>query len=578
MKYLVCLFFLFTSHYVYADVKAQVLVLSGDVTKLEPRSHKAQKVKKGDWLIQDTSVVTKDKSFVKIRFNDGSLMNIGPNSMVAINKMPTQKASVIKLLTGAINSEVKKTNKKKTKLIIRTRSAIMGVRGTKFQTSYNHANKRTSLVTVEGEVAMTKKVNNNINDEKLDELAEVFETNSTEVVEVKAGEYSGVAESIEKPYEPVRIAPEQYNALAKTMDSKLTATDVMSASEDKDAANAKYNDKKIKIKPKAGGYVDFNTGLYVEPLATAKFDESTATYTATEIGSINTSSADYIPPKGLKVDEVKGFVVDERAEEPDRKAASEKLQELNQSIKAQVTPVEKINKNSTKKPQEKNHSWGPKAQSFSLAFMPYGEKMHIVADDFDLDTEVESENANWLVFHWQHYWSENWSTSFKLGKQDYQFKEEFRKDHDDNGDSLFALGVKRKLTPKLWVQLEFEKRNEVVIVPEFFGDEGEGRIENNELDYFNLRLEYLAYQKEKSAYYLFLAYHKAEDKNFATLDEFTKDSRISGFSFLLNWNYQFSQKWSSSAGFRIRQIDVINNDVEIMKEEAGLNLALTYSI
>ena len=42
-------------------------------------------------------------------------------------------------------------------MIVKTRSAVMGVRGTKFQATYNPANKNTSLITVEGKVAMVKK-------------------------------------------------------------------------------------------------------------------------------------------------------------------------------------------------------------------------------------------------------------------------------------------------------------------------------------------------------------------------------------------------------------------------------------
>ena len=158
MKFVILISILFFSHSVLGAEKARILMVKGDATKLTPGSVEASKVKKGEMIPEDTSIVTKKRSFVRVKFNDKSTMNIGPESKVVVTKMPPKKANMVNLLKGMIKAEVQKESEKqsKTKMLIKTDTAIMGVRGTKFQTTFNPVNKTTSLVTVEGNVAMAK--------------------------------------------------------------------------------------------------------------------------------------------------------------------------------------------------------------------------------------------------------------------------------------------------------------------------------------------------------------------------------------------------------------------------------------
>ena len=107
---------LITTPVAFAAQTAKVLVVKGKVTKLIPNTVEATSVKRGDLLPEDTSVLTGEKSFIRLRFSDKSTMNLGPNSKVVITKFPEKKANMVNLLTGMIKAEVKKKTKKELNL------------------------------------------------------------------------------------------------------------------------------------------------------------------------------------------------------------------------------------------------------------------------------------------------------------------------------------------------------------------------------------------------------------------------------------------------------------------------------
>ncbi len=105
-------------------------------------------------------IETKDKSFVKIKFPDKSSYILGPNSKLSITKQSQNSPKVINLLEGRIKGFVLKDQFNPSgyqhKVFVKTRSAILGVRGTEFVASYNTKNYITSNITLEGEVDVYK--------------------------------------------------------------------------------------------------------------------------------------------------------------------------------------------------------------------------------------------------------------------------------------------------------------------------------------------------------------------------------------------------------------------------------------
>jgi hypothetical protein len=350
------------------SVMATVDLVHGKVTQLRPGALSASKLSTGDKVYADTSIVTADKSFVRLKFEDSSLMSIGPASMAVVGsernrntEKADNKSKVISLLKGKVRTMVTKEEKliesdKKTdpKFIVRTRTAAMGVRGTDFQAFYMPESHQTSLVTYDGNVSMAKVDENKIREMHQKKVAkevvvtkdnqvEVVQSNEkvnldeaqltqsafdqANVVEVKAGQYSSSVERLNSVALPVKISPVQLQALkgnfdmvdsdqkkAQAMDSdKLAAIDsvTVSQAETSTPPGGVLDVEKGLYAPKSGGFVDLNTGLYIAPGKDAEYDIKKGVFIAKDIpGSIDSVTGDYVPPKGIALDAAKGFVPD----------------------------------------------------------------------------------------------------------------------------------------------------------------------------------------------------------------------------------------------------------------------------
>ncbi len=347
---------------------AEVVKIRGEATQLSPGAHLARAVALGDKFIEDTSIVTGPKSFLKIKFIDNSELNVGPESKIVISEMKKDSVGIISLLKGRIRTEVEKdANPHGNKFFIKTRTAALGVRGTDFQTIYNPENKMTSLLTYKGEVAMAKvdeKTYQRLEDapskvvvrdevtktpeikevpaKKLDEVSELNKIlNSKSTVLVPPGQNSFSSDSLKKASLPVKISPVQLEALYRNQDFKEKSAEnlnlksaeetaglkpTLKVAEQKAPAEGLYNAKTGDFAPKSGGFIDLATGLYVAPDKDAKLDEKSGVYVAKKTGEIDADTGQYVAPKGLILDAKKGFVLEGDAEKkPELLALKEDL-------------------------------------------------------------------------------------------------------------------------------------------------------------------------------------------------------------------------------------------------------------
>lgn len=331
---------------------ASVAKLRGSVTKLLPGALEASQVNVGDLVLEDTSLVTGPKSFVQVKFIDNSILNMGPESKIVVNSMKKDTPGIISLLKGKIRTEVQKSSeannsKSKNKFYIRTRSAAMGVRGTDFQTIYNPENNVTSLLTYKGQVAFSKieeethllfeegttkilrdDVTNAVTVSKVSgapinehqELGKIL--NDKDVVIVPAGQNSFSSHSLSKSSLPVKISTVQFNALYRNNEfQEKNILNLKSAISDKGVKpiietapqNASiegvYNKKTGDFAPRAGGFIDLNSGLYIAPDQDSTLDKSNNIYLALNSGDVDGDSGEYFPPSGLRLDPKEGFVV-----------------------------------------------------------------------------------------------------------------------------------------------------------------------------------------------------------------------------------------------------------------------------
>ncbi|HAZ13345.1 MAG: hypothetical protein A2X86_15020 [Bdellovibrionales bacterium GWA2_49_15] len=354
--------------------------IRGKVTQLRSGAHLPTTVQAADSFVADTSLVTYENSFVQVRMSDRSLVSLGPKSMMVLKEISKADApGVITLLKGKLRSQVEGDASKRTKLLIRTQTAAMGVRGTDFQTIYNPENKNTALVTFEGKVAMAQVDEAQVRAAQLEkvrkiEIDEVTAQGTTvkqtdesigetkglvkvlesdKVVEVKGGQFSGTVQALDRASEPVKISPVQLNALYNNAEMKEKSKGTVNASEasvqnlddlrlsvkqeaQKVAAEGVVDIKKDLYAPKSGGMVDLESGLYVPPPKDSEFNDKFGVFVPKNVGAIDTETGQYKAPAGVRLDAIKGFVPDVNGVKKDDPVILAMADSLNQNLNSQV--------------------------------------------------------------------------------------------------------------------------------------------------------------------------------------------------------------------------------------------------
>ncbi len=285
---------------VYANY-AKVTAVSGKVTKLQVGDIKASKVKLGDFLREDSSILVNENSFVKLLIQNKTIITVSDKGKIVIGNLKKERPGLIKLLFGHLKARVlKKVKKNKTSLLIKTQNTVMGVRGTTFQISFNPKNEKSSLLTIDGQVDMAKIPKKNVSKVAVNEK-EFEKILQEEVVEtVKHGEYSGVSKEVKNPTAPLKISKKQFVVIKKIAKKEMKI---------KNEREAKFHDKETLVKNEnneSGGFLDFETGHYI--------DSSKSEKNLKSLGSIDKKTGKYIPPKGVKLDAVKGFITGDRKE------------------------------------------------------------------------------------------------------------------------------------------------------------------------------------------------------------------------------------------------------------------------
>jgi|GEM_PF-4378952 len=348
----------------------EVLNLRGMVTALLPHQKEPQQLKVGEKLPSDTSIVTGEKSFIRLRLQDGSILNIGPESKIAPQKLEGENKTLVGLLKGYVRlavtkkeeqeentenngNKANKENKEKDltpKVYIKTKTAVLGVRGTDFQTHYYPSSQKTALVAFKGEVGMqylsreeeTKFLENFFRSKEEGESKEAKEVNEVkqmEEVEVEEVEVENL-HSIEgptliRPHEkittkkknfflnveerivkegqftstlakektigvPIPLEERQVNILYKkdffTSKIERPKEEEKVRPKEVDSSLAKDVSSVIPI-PKERGMIDLETGIYVAP--------------GKERGVVD-EGGNYIPPKGF-IMTPKGLVATEES-------------------------------------------------------------------------------------------------------------------------------------------------------------------------------------------------------------------------------------------------------------------------
>ena len=187
---------------------AKIKMMRGKAEVVTPDKKKVA-AKKGLWILEGSKVITQAKSFVRLLFTDKSTINVGPSSEMQVEKFSKDEPGVINVISGKIRSKVTKDyldrDRDKSKMYVKSKSAVMGIRGTDFIFS---ANKRTGAATAvlfEGSVVFSK-----INPgEKVNNLEAVVNRGQ----KINPGQFSVVKANLKKPTVPAKMSTNQFKAL-----------------------------------------------------------------------------------------------------------------------------------------------------------------------------------------------------------------------------------------------------------------------------------------------------------------------------------------------------------------------------
>lgn len=310
----------------FANAVGTVKILKGTVESMT--LGKTVTLKANDSLPEGAVVKTHAKSFAQIEMIDKSILNVGPNTEMKIASF-SQETGVIDFVKGKVRAQVTKQQSGDggSKMIIKTRVAVLGVRGTDFVITGTE--QATSSVLFEGEIVFNKLSDQSISDHRnLDAVL-------AEGVRIHPGEFSVMSERLEMPTIPARMNVQQFEMLesnptfevsdsAKTQGQEteqsgsivpkgLNGTVVANSESAVDsvvgeaakpntsAQSAEGFSEGASIKPTNGSFLHLETGVIIPPPADAVYDANSNTFVAPPASGSVSSDGNFVPPANVEI-------------------------------------------------------------------------------------------------------------------------------------------------------------------------------------------------------------------------------------------------------------------------------------
>lgn len=155
---LVLLAFSFAENAEAQSIHGILRVVKGDVRIIQSADQKEIKARIGQKVYPKDVIIAAQDSRAKIVMIDNNELNISPDTRLEIQSYeykPSEdkKTVMLNVLYGKVRAKVNQKYEGDNKFQVKTPSAVAGVRGTDFFTSYNRGTNETKIVTFEGKVA-----------------------------------------------------------------------------------------------------------------------------------------------------------------------------------------------------------------------------------------------------------------------------------------------------------------------------------------------------------------------------------------------------------------------------------------
>ncbi len=363
--------------------------LKGMVLKANPDDSLSQ-LNIGDKVLIGETVLTAQKSFVRLSGSMGQTLTLGPVGKMKIGQTQSKQYSVLNLLKGQLRAKVQKNGKS---FYVNSKTASVGVRGTDFLVIHNDINKVTSTLAFSGKVEVFKKSDERIlesirskDDSDSLTIEEDFTNDDTKFITV--GQFTGAFPGSDLATKATKISPKQTELLADN--DKLEQAYIKNVLESKNPDNKEELSEQLAPSPVGettdellpGGLIDLDTGIYIEPPKGSHFNPKTKVYELPEkFGTIDEKTGRYLPPKGLELHPLKGFIL--RAKKQIKKDIVRLKflrDKLNRKIESKVSRFKKVTRLDTKASAELFYD-------SNVMEDYYGEKRNI----------TNTESACWLM-------------------------------------------------------------------------------------------------------------------------------------------------------------------------------------
>lgn len=143
----------------------EILVSKGDIKVESAEGGKVSNAAQGTKVCQGDTIVAGVQSRAKVKMEDGNELNISPESRIKLEiyeykPADNKKKVMLNVLYGKVRSATREENMYNDKakdgqantFQVKTKSAVAGVRGTDFLTSFDRKTSKTEVVTFKGNV------------------------------------------------------------------------------------------------------------------------------------------------------------------------------------------------------------------------------------------------------------------------------------------------------------------------------------------------------------------------------------------------------------------------------------------
>lgn len=255
--------FLFSKN-LFAAEHGLVMVVKGIVKIESPGSLMTEAKVNSKVHVGDTIITENDSRAKIVMLADRNIINISPNTKLKIEKYTNSVADKnvkLNLIDGKVRAKVgEKYDNKNSKFEIRTATAVAGVRGTEFITSYNFLTKVTEVITMNGKVSFQSISNSGIGSQ-------------VEPVIIEKGEKSQIKEDgIVAP--PIKVPEKEMKQIDSETTVKRKQREQGAGINPPPPGMNRGDDKSPP--PPGASLVDMNSGntQIIDGTATRKFDKS----------------------------------------------------------------------------------------------------------------------------------------------------------------------------------------------------------------------------------------------------------------------------------------------------------------